>query len=227
MIQKKKERKEKEETKQERKEIERRLESEKIKGSERKNDMKVSKEKREKTKRKESLNAKKSEIKSAFHTNKPMFMLLYKEALLNINDLDSSLPRVVSSLLHEYEYVFPEDDPCGFPPEETKEIQCQVEELISPCVLHILLIPKKDHSWRMCIYFRAINNIMFKIQGRIILRKGGNDENQSTKDPLQILSGPITRARVEKASRCIKWSCEGVYLGQPRILRRAQMKSSL
>ena len=135
--------------------------------------MKVSKEKREETKRKESFYAKKSEIKSAFHTNKPMFVLLYKETLLNINDLDSYLPRVVSSLLQEFEYVFPEDDPCGLAPEETKEIQCQLEELISPCVLHIPLIPKKDRSWRMCIYFCAINNIMFKIRGRIFSRKGG------------------------------------------------------
>ena len=39
---------------------------------------------------------KKSKIKSDFHTNKPMFELLFKVTLLNINDLDSSLPSVVS-----------------------------------------------------------------------------------------------------------------------------------
>ena len=42
---------------------------------------------------------KQSEIKSDFYTNKSMFVLLYKETLLNINDLDSSLPSVVPSLL--------------------------------------------------------------------------------------------------------------------------------
>ena len=73
----------------------------------------------------------------AFHTNKPMFVLLYKETLLNINELDSSLPCVVSSLLQEFKYVFPKDDPSGLPPEETKELQCQVEKLISPCVVHV------------------------------------------------------------------------------------------
>ena len=48
-----------------------------------------------------------------------------------------------------------------------------MEELISPCVLHVLLDPKKDGPWRMCIYFHAINNIMVKIRGRIFSRKGG------------------------------------------------------
>ena len=128
-----KERKIKEEAKQERKETERRLESEKRKESERKNDMKVRKEKREEIERKGNFYAKKSEIKSAFHTNKPMFVLLYKETFLNISDLDSSLPSVVSFLLQEFEDVFLEDGPSGFPPDETKELQCKVEELSSPC----------------------------------------------------------------------------------------------
>jgi hypothetical protein len=53
-------------------------------------------------------------------------------------------------------------------PKETKEIQQQVEELIkkgyaqeslSPCVVHVFLVPKKDGSWRMCVDCRAINNI--------------------------------------------------------------------
>ena len=49
--------------------------------------------------RKNKLYAKASEVKRALLLNKPMFVLLYKETLLNINDLDSSLPSVVSSLL--------------------------------------------------------------------------------------------------------------------------------
>ena len=94
-----------------------------------------------------------------------MFVLLYKEKLLNNNDLDSSLPSVVSSLLQEFQDVFLDDGPSSFPLEETKELQCQVEELIGPCVVHVLLVSKKDGAWRICIYFRAINNIMVKIQG--------------------------------------------------------------
>jgi hypothetical protein len=53
-------------------------------------------------------------------------------------------------------------------PEETKEIQRQVQELVdkgyvreslSPCAIPVILVPKKDGSWHMCVDCKAINNI--------------------------------------------------------------------
>ncbi|XP_021311863.1 uncharacterized protein LOC110433677 [Sorghum bicolor] len=94
----------------------------------------------------------------------------------------------------DFEDVFPDEVPAGLPPlrgiehqidlvpgaslpnrpayranpEETKEIQRQVKELLdkgyvreslSPCAVPVLLVPKKDGSWRMCVDCRAINAI--------------------------------------------------------------------
>jgi hypothetical protein len=111
---------------------------------------------------------------------------MYKEALLCANDLVGALPSDIVSLLQEFEDVLPEEVPQGLPPirgtehqidfipgasipnrlayrsnpEETKELQMQVGELLekgyvresmSPCAVPMLLVPKKDGTWRMCV----------------------------------------------------------------------------
>jgi hypothetical protein len=118
-------------------------------------------------------------------------VLLQKEVLLSTNDLPSSLPSVVLDLLQDFEDVFLDEIPARLPPlcgiehqidlvpgaslpnrpayrtnpEETKEIQWQVKELLdkgyvreslSPCAVPVLLVPKKDGSWRMCVDYHAI-----------------------------------------------------------------------
>ena len=60
--------------------------------------------------------AKAKEIKRAMFSNKPMIVLLYKEALLNTNELDPILPSSVVTLLQEFEDVFPDEMPHGLPP---------------------------------------------------------------------------------------------------------------
>ena len=107
-------------------------------------------------KRKTNFYARASEVKRALFLNKPMIVLLYKEALFNTNQLDTSLPSSIVSLLQKFEDVFLEEIPKGLPPirgiehqidfvpgatipnrlayrsnpEETKELQKQVGEFM-------------------------------------------------------------------------------------------------
>ena len=61
-------------------------------------------------------------------------------------------------------------------PSETREIRQQIEELIakgwvqdsmSPCAMPIILVPKKDGTWRMCSDCRSINNFTIKYRHHI------------------------------------------------------------
>jgi hypothetical protein len=116
---------------------------------------------------------------------------------LNLDETNQSLSSLAVSLLQEFEHVFPKEMPNELPPirgiehqiefvpgaaipnrpayksnpEETKELQRQVEDLMSkgyvresmsPCAVPALLVPKKDGMWRMCVDCRAINNITVK-----------------------------------------------------------------
>ncbi|GKU89681.1 hypothetical protein SLEP1_g3787 [Rubroshorea leprosula] len=76
---------------------------------------------------------------------------------------------VVKSLLQDFKDVFSEDIFNGLPP--TRGIEHQVEEpmkkghvreSMSPCAVPVLLVPKKDGTWRMCVDCRAVNKITVK-----------------------------------------------------------------
>ena len=112
------------------------------------------------------------------------FVLVCKDGEAKTNTA-RELPLVFQSLLQEFQDVFPDELPPGLPPlrgiehridlipgtplsnkapyrinpEETKEIQRQVQQLIdnghvreslSPCDVPVILVPKSDGSFRLC-----------------------------------------------------------------------------
>uniref|UniRef100_A0A2N9HB23 CCHC-type domain-containing protein n=1 Tax=Fagus sylvatica TaxID=28930 RepID=A0A2N9HB23_FAGSY len=120
---------------------------------------------------------------------------------IKVDDAEQQRENIFHTRCHvnnkEFEDVFPEEMPNELPPirgvehqidfvpgaaipnrpayrsnpEETKELQRQVEDLMSkgyvresmsPCAVPVLLVPKKDGTWRMCVDCRAINNITRK-----------------------------------------------------------------
>jgi hypothetical protein len=130
----------------------------------------------------------------------PCYALICSRVLVSLDDAPSlDIPPAVADILQEYTDVFSKDLLLGLPPlrgiehqidlipgaqlpnrapyrtnpDETKEIQRQVQELLdkdyireslSPCSVPVLLVHKKDGSWRMCVECRAINNITIRYQ---------------------------------------------------------------
>jgi hypothetical protein len=117
--------------------------------------------------------------------------------LFSLEDIITPLPRAITNLLQEFKDIFPAEIPFGLPllrgiehqidlipdaslpnraayrtnPEEMKEIQRQVQELLdngyvreslSLCVVPVILVPKKNGTWCMCVDCRAINNITIR-----------------------------------------------------------------
>ncbi|XP_027158001.1 uncharacterized protein LOC113759619 [Coffea eugenioides] len=146
---------------------------------------------------KQMLLIKAKKVRKLMRDEQPLLMLVSKEVALNVHELDTNIPLEVKSLLQEYADIFPEDVPSGLPPlrgiehqidfvpgaslpnrpayksnpEETKELQRQVDDLLgkgwareslSPCAVPVILVPKKDGTWRMCTDCRAVNAITVK-----------------------------------------------------------------
>ena len=124
-------------------------------------------------------------------------MIIFQEVLLTTDELPKDFSLQVKNVLQEFKDVFPDELSKGLPPlrgiehqiefipgavipnrptyranpEETKELQRQVEELLdkghmreslSPCAIPVILVPKKEGTWRMCTDCRAVNKITIK-----------------------------------------------------------------
>ncbi|KAL3529508.1 hypothetical protein ACH5RR_008830 [Cinchona calisaya] len=59
--------------------------------------------------------------------------------------------------------------------------QGHVRESISPCVVLVILVPKQDRTWRMCIDCRALNCITIKYHHPISHLEDMLDELYSSK----------------------------------------------
>jgi hypothetical protein len=139
----------------------------------------------------------KSDLVVSTNVDVSFHALLCRQVLFSPEDITTPLPRAITNLLQEFKDVFPNEIPLGLSPlreiehqidlimnaslpnqaayrtnpEETKEIQRQVQELldngyvcesISPCAIPVILIPKKNGIWRMCVDCRDINNITIR-----------------------------------------------------------------
>ncbi|KAM0841708.1 hypothetical protein ACQ4PT_058840 [Festuca glaucescens] len=169
--------------------------------------------------------ASKSDIAELDVNTTQCYAIICKEVLFSFEDMPPSLPPAVANLLQEFIDVFPQDVPPGLPPirgiehqidlipgaslpnrapyrtnpEETKEIQRQIQvlqdkgyirESLSPCAVPIILVPKKDGSSRMCTDCRAINNITIRYRHPI----------PRLDDMLDELSGSIMFSKVDLRS---------------------------
>ncbi|XP_071902679.1 uncharacterized protein [Coffea arabica] len=129
------------------------------------------------TERKQSMLAKARDVKKALLSYQHLLMIEFEDMFPE--EIPDGLPPI-RGIEHQINLIpgspLPNKAPYRMSPEETKELQRQVDELLkkgwvheslSPCAVPIILASKKDGSSRMCVDCRAINSITVKYRHHI------------------------------------------------------------
>ncbi|RDX99588.1 hypothetical protein CR513_17342, partial [Mucuna pruriens] len=174
---------------------------EKEKKKEKKESTKREKSKKEE-KSKEFFVVSHKEVKRILLAKNEHLIAMPTNMLLIISPSLVSLPTSIEKLLEEFKGVFPKDVPHRLPPlrgiEHHKDLtlgatfpnkatyrknpKCPriyknklkgwVRESMSPCAMSVILMPKKDGTWRMCSDCKPINNIIRSGYHQIRMREG-------------------------------------------------------
>jgi hypothetical protein len=121
---------------------------------------------------------------------------------LFLEEVPAALPPL-RGIEHQIDLIpgasLPNRAPYRTNPKETKEIQKQVQALLdkgyirvslSHCDVPVILVPKKDGTWRMCVDCRAINNVTIRYCHPI----------PRLEDMLDELSGAIVFSKIDLRS---------------------------